>query len=456
MTSSSDKTAPDRRPAEGADTRSALSGSDGLEPIDAVLDYLAFTGRPQPLSVLLDEAPRRLAACADADVVSLYLLEGDGHELVMRGTSGFPAGAPGRVRLAVGEGITGRAVATQRPIVTARASDHEGFQPSPELPEERYPALAAVPLLGTHGPLGAVVVRRRTDRSFSEAEVCLVAALTAPVATAIRLARMLDELRDDPEGGAVRGTRKVTLPGVPVVRGRALGAVAALRRPSTTPAQQPNEGDERRLETALHTTHRALTDLVERAQRLGLGERADFIHSYLLMVDDQQLRRGTKRSLAKGASLTTALGRVARHATAAAAKRDDEFLMTRARDLEQLCDALLVMASPDPGAAPPSKSIVVADQLSIYDVLVTVQTGPVGFVMTGRAPRTRSRVLLELLGIPAITSVAGALRWTAPGDIALVDADHGLLTINPSRADIAAYRAERRRERVSLRGTAKP
>lgn len=417
--------------------------------IDAVLDYLAFTARPLPLSVLLDEAPRRLAACVEAEVVSVYLLEGAGQELVMRGTAGFPAGAPGQVRLAVGEGITGRAVASQRPIVTAEVTRHEAFVPAAELPEARYPALAAIPLLAPLGPLGAVVVRRPADRPFTEAEVCLVTALTAPVSTAIRLVRLLDELREDPQGSRSRGARKITLPGVPVVRGRALGAVAALRRPATTATREPGEGDEARLAAALDTTHRALTAFAERAARLGLGERADFIHSTLLMLDDQQLRRSTSASLAEGASLAEALGQVARHATRAAAKRDDEFLIARARDLEQLCDALLVMAAPDTRAAPPAKSIVVADQLSIYDLLVTAQTGPVGFVLTGRAPRARSRVLLELLGIPAITSVAGALRWTAPGDIALVDADHGLLTINPSRADIAAHRAELRKERVS-------
>ena len=33
--------------------------------------------------------------------------------------------------------------------------------------------------------------------------------------------------------------------------------------------------------------------------------------------------------------------------------------------------------------------------------------------------------------------------------IALVDGDHGLLVLNPSRADIAAFRAERKRNRAS-------
>ncbi|MBW2453011.1 MAG: GAF domain-containing protein, partial [Deltaproteobacteria bacterium] len=152
MAHSSDKTESDH---DGTDEAPAKGAAASL--IDAVLDYLAFTGTPRPLSVLLDEAPKRLAACVEAEVVSVYLLEGAGQELVMRGTAGFPAGAPGQVRLAVGEGITGRAVATQRPIVAAEVTQHEAFVPAAELPEARYPALAAIPLLAPLGPLGAVV-----------------------------------------------------------------------------------------------------------------------------------------------------------------------------------------------------------------------------------------------------------------------------------------------------------
>ena len=43
-----------------------------------------------PLSLLLDEGPRRIAEIVGADVASLYLLEGEGDELVLRGNVGFP------------------------------------------------------------------------------------------------------------------------------------------------------------------------------------------------------------------------------------------------------------------------------------------------------------------------------------------------------------------------------
>ena len=67
--------------------------------------------------------------------------------------------------------------------------------------------------------------------------------------------------------------------------------------------------------------------------------------------------------------------------------------------------------------------------------------------------RHRPIVLIELLGVPAIVDARGAFRWAAPGDIALLDADHGFLIVNPSRSEIAALRAERRAQRTSSPGT---
>src|SRR5437764_13948242 len=79
----------------------------GHQRLDDIMDFVSFAIRSIPLTTMLDEAPRRIARIVAADVASLYLLEGDGDELVMRGNVGFPDRALGQVRLSVGEGITG-------------------------------------------------------------------------------------------------------------------------------------------------------------------------------------------------------------------------------------------------------------------------------------------------------------------------------------------------------------
>src|SRR5262249_48092315 len=98
----------------------------------------------------------------------------------------------------------------------------------------------------------------------------------------------------------------------------------------------------------------------------------------------------------------------------------------------------------DARAELPSKALLVGDQLTVFDLLVSSRAQPVGIALTERAAGPRTRVLLQLMGVPSIVDVAGVFKWASPGDVALLDADHGFLVITPSRAEVASVRAERR------------
>jgi phosphotransferase system, enzyme I, PtsP len=415
--------------------------------LDQVLDFASFVAKAMPLSLLLDEAPRRIAAIVGADIASLYLLEGNGDELVLRGNVGFPRGARGNVRLSVGEGITGMAVECLRPISVVQASEHEAYRAFPELEEDRYPVFLAVPVLAHQRALGALVVQRAGDQAFAHQDIELIVALTAPIASGIRHAQLLAEPRGErPQtrrtGG---GTRKVTLPGVPVIAGRALGAIAALRRPSSSPHHKPSADDARLLHTAFDVASKAISNLVNRAGVIDLSNEAAFLSTYLLIVTDSRLKERAFELIGQGWSVAQSLGLVAREAARAAnGIVGDPFLQDRARDIEDLCDALLMLASPDPRAELPSKAVLLGDQLTVFDLLVSSRFQPVGIALSERASGPRTRVLLQLMGVPSIVDVGGAFRWASPGDVALLDADHGFLVINPSRAEVAAVRAERR------------
>src|SRR5262249_46192960 len=145
------------------------------------------------------------------------------------------------------------------------------------------------------------------------------------------------------------GTRKVTLPGLPVVSGRALGAIAALRRPASSPQRRPVPEDARLLNSAFDVVGKALGALVVRAGMLDLRTEASFLSTYLLMVGDTRLKERALELIGEGWSLAQALGLVAREAARVAnGIVGDPFLQDRARDIEDLCDALLMLASPDP------------------------------------------------------------------------------------------------------------
>jgi phosphotransferase system enzyme I (PtsP) len=425
----------------------------GNRRLDAVLDLVAFTARPMPLSTLLDEAPKRIASLLGADVCSLYLVEGDRSALVMRGNVGFSNAALGQVRLRVGEGITGEAVEYMRPISTESAEEHGSYKHFAELGEERFPVFLAVPVVGKSGPLGALVVQRR-DHAFEDRDVELLTVIGALIAAGIRHAELVDEARERGarRGGAV-GTRKVTLTGRPVVGGRALGAVAALRRPSGRPPEKAKEDartEVRVLKGAFDLADKAIRGLADRSRNIGLGREAHFLGTYTEILEDVRLRQRASELAGTGVGVAQALAQVARDVTRTAMSLTrDPYLEERARDVEDLCDALTMLAESDRRTALPSKALIVGDTLTVFDLLVSARSHPVGIALTDRASGPRLRTLLKLMNIPAVVGIEGLFRWASDGDVALLDGDHGLLVINPSKAEMASLREYRRSGKAS-------
>jgi len=422
----------------------------GNARLDAVTDFVAFAAKPMPLVTLLDTAPRRIAEIVKAEVCSLYLLEGDGHELVMRGNVGFSHAAIGQVRLHVGEGITGQAVEYMLPVSIDQASQHASYKHFAELGEERFPVFLAVPIRGKSGPLGALVVQR-AEGHFEERDIELLLTMGALIAAGIRQAELLDARRERPSARrAGGGTRRVTLPGRPFVEGRTIGAVAALRRPGTRPSEKIaiGEGTKRQevqtLLGAFDVADKAIRALAERSVALRLGADAAFLSTYIEILGDMRFRERTSELVRSGEGIAQALSQVAREVTRTAARvTKDTFLEERAKDIEDLCDALTMLAAVDKRAEIPSKAIVIGDALTVFDLLISARAQPVGVALTSRASGPRTRALLRLLDVPAIVDVEGLFKWASDGDVALLDADHGLFVLNPSKSEIATLREYR-------------
>jgi phosphotransferase system enzyme I (PtsP) len=419
----------------------------GNRRLDGVLDFAAFAARPMPLVTLLDEAPRRIASLLGSEVCSLYVVEGNQGELVMRGNVGFPGAALGEVRLRIGEGLTGEALEYMRPVSTETAEQHAAYRHFDGLGEERFPVFLAVPIHGKSGPLGALVVQRRAS-AFAQGDIEALVLIGALIAAGIRHAELADEARERRGRRAGGATHKVTLTGRPAVVGRALGVASALRRPRSRATSRPSgsdaSSDVQRMRDAFDVAEKALRGLRERAGAIGLGEDARFLTTYGHIIDDRRFREHAIELAAAGTGVPQALSRVARDVTRTAVSvTRDAFLEDRARDIEDLCDALTMLVETDRRAELPSKAILLGDTLTVFDLLVTARTLPAGVALSERATGPRTRALLKLMNVPSVTDVQGLFRWVSDGDVALLDGDHGLLVLNPSKVEMATVREQR-------------
>jgi GAF domain-containing protein len=127
----------------------------------------------------------------------VYLLDRDGKRLVLRAASAPYAHLAGRIELKRGEGLAWWALTKRRAaFIRDHALDDPRMKYVPELEEERFQSLVAVPLLGKRGdPVGAITLDTEAPREFTDAEVEFLVASASLVAGAIENATLYDETR---------------------------------------------------------------------------------------------------------------------------------------------------------------------------------------------------------------------------------------------------------------------
>ncbi len=114
--------------------------------------------------------------------------------LELRATHGARFDDPAhRPRMAPGEGITGVAAASMRPVVIARDAHLDPrFMSFPNLPEDEYESILAVPVLARDKLAGALNVRTREPRVFGPDEIALLSAIAGQVGQAIENAKLYE------------------------------------------------------------------------------------------------------------------------------------------------------------------------------------------------------------------------------------------------------------------------
>jgi GAF domain-containing protein len=137
---------------------------------------------------------------SDASVVHacfVYLVDRDQTRLVLRAASAPYAHLTGTIELRRGEGLAWWALRKrQAAFIRDRALDDPRVKYVPELEEERFQSLVAVPLHGRRGdPIGVITLDTEAPREFTDDEVEFLVSSASLVAGAIENARLFDETR---------------------------------------------------------------------------------------------------------------------------------------------------------------------------------------------------------------------------------------------------------------------
>ena len=157
-------------------------------------ETIAAVNSSLDLQEVLELVASKVADALGTDACFVYLYDERSDELVLRATHGTRVEELTRTpRMRPGEGITGVAAAEREPVMLSEQAHLDPrFKEFPNLPEDEYESILAVPILARDTLEGALNVRTREPRAFTDAEIELLVAIASQVAQTIEHAKLYE------------------------------------------------------------------------------------------------------------------------------------------------------------------------------------------------------------------------------------------------------------------------
>ncbi len=212
--------------------------------IDLIHEIGSRIAAADPLHDVLGRVVDLVSTLIHCDSCFIYVLEEDA--LVLRASKTPHPDVVDRLKLRVGEGITGWVAEHRQPVAVAtRAFQDPRFQTFNELPEDRYEAFLSVPVLSRGKLVGVINLQHRQPHNHSRREMQLISTIGFLVGAEIETARL--EVENTQLSERLE-TRKIVDRAKGILQ-RDLGAHRGRGVPddsaSEPPAAQVEEGDRR-------------------------------------------------------------------------------------------------------------------------------------------------------------------------------------------------------------------
>lgn len=169
--------------------------ADREAEIEALRRISEATGSALASESMLQSIADIATRITETDVCHIFLYNETRTELVLRAATGDDARFVNQIRLLPGEGIIGWVAQERKPVAIAHAAyRHPRFKRFPDLREEAYESMLAVPLLARNEVFGVISVRTHAPKEYQQDEIRLLSGIASHLAGALNQLSRIEQL----------------------------------------------------------------------------------------------------------------------------------------------------------------------------------------------------------------------------------------------------------------------
>jgi multiphosphoryl transfer protein len=246
-----------------------------------------------------------------------------------------------------------------------------------------------------------------------------------------------------PASDAVGVSAGAALPGVIASRGLAVGQAVRL---AVGEIEVTQSGAGIGHETSqLERARAQVRAQLEAARASASNTAGEIVAAHLELLDDPELTGGAQALIAGGASAAYSWRQAIRASIEALRALGDPRMAERVDDLLDLERQVLLSLSGSAGAAAqelPPDSIVIAEELLPSQLVALDAARLAGIGLAAGGATSHVSILAAAMGVPALVALGPAVRRIAEGTPLLLDADAGLLHIDPGAERLSTTRRQ--------------
>ncbi len=397
------------------------------------------------LDAFLAKAVSTVAWHMRAAVCSIFLYEPETQELILRANQGLNPDLVGRLRLKVGEGITGMTLKEMRPICEARATDNPHYKHVPGSREEMVVSFLAVPILRKMNPVGVIAVEDPQWNYFTPNDIQALQVIASQLAGVIENAFLLLKLRetDTPKALAAPSSPEEFGPGTHFVRGQGNsdGMGMGLSTRIGDYLSGGKEGDacpvgltEADFDRALAKTEHQLLELQRQVEDKIQDAASMIFGAHVLMLKDEAFSGEIRQQIRDGKNPWEAILCEIRRYVELFSNSTNPAMREKVLDVKDLGHRLLhnlfpsALPSPSPDY---TGQIVIAEELLPSDILKLSAEGAAGLVMLDGGQHSHVAILAKALQIPLVNVSDRRVLNLPEQTPVLVDSREGQLVVRP-------------------------